>query len=152
MITKQRIYGFMLILFSVLFFCIGCDDAADDGDKTAVYDLEIAGTWSGDYGDETITDSEFSWAGYVREYDNDMNVLFYQAKEDDSYNPNKYGRIVWTEMTESSGVETFYYCTEVYGKDTLLDAKSDPTTSDSSDPANGGCGGFSWTRLSAPVE
>ena len=65
MITKKSIYGFLFVLVSVLFFFSGCDDAADDGGTTSAYDLEIAGTWSGDDGDETINDSEFSWAGYI---------------------------------------------------------------------------------------
>ena len=54
------------------------------------------------------------------------------------------GNQLWIEP-DADG--TFYYCTEVISADTAEEAWADLATSDASDPDNGGCGGFPWTKL-----
>ncbi len=153
----KRFLILMVVLFAVLSIYSGCDDVdATDIVQTITVGsgIEIEGVWDNDYGyKEIITATEFSpFTGYIISYDNNANVLYYQAKEDDPYNASKFGRIVWTEITLSEGIESFYYCMEVYGRDTLADARADTTTSDPTDPGSGGCGGFSWTKLFTPFE
>jgi hypothetical protein len=62
------------------------------------------------------------------------------------FNPSKFNRFVWTAITGGS----FYYCTVDFGLATLNDALASTKTADDSDPDASGCGGFSWTKLSAP--
>ncbi|MDH5675680.1 MAG: hypothetical protein OEZ06_26385 [Myxococcales bacterium] len=104
--------------------------------------IEVAGDWSSEWGDESIDDA--SWAGSaVVSFDNDANEAITQTPEDDMYNPGKFNKIVWTEP----GDDGFYYCTVDYGLDSADDAEASAMTADDSDPANDGCGGFSWTKL-----
>ena len=79
----------------------------------------------------------------MHEFDNQLNFVYFQNPADSFYFPSKYGRTVWTEVKNNE----FYYCTTVFGKDTLDEAKVDQTQADPSDPANGGCGGFTWTKM-----
>ena len=124
-----------------LFLTLSCDDDSEDGD------LEISGSWTEDYGNTTISNDQFLaplGLSNIVEYNNSNNTFYFQMSEDDLYSPNKFGRVVWTEIEDDS----FYYCTIVYGKDTLAEAKADMTTADETDPASGGCGGFPWSQAS----
>ncbi len=106
--------------------------------------IETAGTWTSNFGtEETITDEAWGAASLI-EYDNDLNWAVTQNAGDDQYNPSKYNRLVWTEPNAGR----FYYCTVDYGLETLAQAESSTQAADASDPASGGCGGFSWTELS----
>lgn len=60
-----------------------------------------------------------------------------------AYNASKYSRFDWTKDSSSGQV---YYCQSAYDKATAAGAEA-VTTSDSSDPANSGCGGFAWSQL-----
>jgi len=60
---------------------------------------------------------------------------------DNAWNASKYSRFDWAK----SGTD-LYYCQSAYNKATAAEAEA-VTTSDSSDPANSGCGGFPWTKL-----
>jgi hypothetical protein len=61
------------------------------------------------------------------------------------FNPDTYDRTVWTDLEGGS----FYFCTIDYGLDTAEEAEASTTPFDASDPENG-CGGFPWTKLTAP--
>lgn len=109
--------------------------------------IEITGSWTSNF-NESITIANKTWVNgtsvwTLHEFDNQSNVLYFQNPADAQYFPSKYGRTVWTELQNNE----FYYCTIVFGKDTLDEAKNDATQADSTDPANGGCGGFSWSKL-----
>ena len=54
-------------------------------------------------------------------------------------------KIVWTAPAN----DAFYYCFVAFGLETETEAVDAADTSDASDPENAGCGGFSWTKLSA---
>jgi hypothetical protein len=77
-------------------------------------------------------------------FDNDANGLIVQSPPDDAFTPNQFARQAWTEP-DAEG--SFYYCTVVFGLETLEAAEADTTEADPSDPAQGGCGGFAWTLL-----
>ena len=106
--------------------------------------LEVTGSWSSPWSDEDI--SSRAWNGNaVIEYDNATNVAITQSPADDPYTANKFAKIVWTEIADGG----FWYCTVDYGKDTADEAKNTANVADDSDPANSGCGDFSWTALTA---
>jgi len=84
----------------------------------------------------------------IVEFDNNTKTLYVKGINESDYvdcNGNGtygergvecYSRIVWTKYNNK-----YYYCEVVYGKGSLEQAKSDPTTADSTDPENRGCGG-----------
>lgn len=86
----------------------------------------------------------------IIEFDDANNRLYYQESAYDSFSGSKYGRIDWTEITtsgcENSATKCFNYCLAVFGKNSLSEAKSDTTTSDSSDYKNSGCGSAAWSH------
>jgi len=119
--------------------CGGDDDASTD----AMSPLEIIGVYDDNFmGVQTITADDWNDAKIVG-YDNDANIVYTQAPADDMFNPNKFGKTVYTEPKNGS----FYFCTVEFALDTLADAKASKTTADDSDPDNTGCGGdFPWTK------
>lgn len=123
----------------------GAGSSADSGSKPSAGDdeLEIAGEWKGEFGDENISVEDWSGAMVV-EFDNDHNVAYTQYPEDAEFNPGKFSKLVWTEPTD----EGFYYCTLDFGLDSLADAKDSAKTADAKNPEDmGSCGMFAWTKL-----
>jgi hypothetical protein len=116
---------------------------------TELYEaIEIEGTWHSNFGGtETVNHRTFGFTAVV-EFDNDTNWVIVQNAADAEFDPGKFARIVWTEPANGR----FYYCFTVFGQDTADDARSAPDTSDPSNPANAGCGGFAWTRLEPTLE
>jgi hypothetical protein len=122
----------------------GAKASADSGgEPTNDDELEVAGEWTGEFGEQTI--SLDSWDGSaVVEFDNDENVAFTESPDDAIFSPGTFSKVVWTEPTDDG----FYYCTVDFGLETLADAKASEKTADDSDPeAMGSCGGFTWTKL-----
>jgi hypothetical protein len=129
------------------------DAEVDAGDAAVAPELtlEIKGRWHSSWGGvEEIEDD--AWSAYgtsaVLEYDNETNSLITQNPADDTWSPNKFNKIVWTEIEDGS----FYYCIVDYGLDTAADARNTTKTADDSDPESTGCGGFNWTKLSPTLE
>ena len=149
MMNALKQTGGLCILFSLLLVACDSGDDSSSSSSTTTTELELIGSWTNNYdGTETIT--EESWDnGYsvvaISSYDNDQNWAVVQSPEDDEYTPNQYSKIVWTE--EDAGV--VHYCTVSFGLDTLEQAEASEDTSDNSAPADGGCGGFPWTSLTA---
>ncbi len=120
-------------------------------------DIEIKGNWadtysvtyviSNDIWSESGTDwgssNTYTYDKVIHDYDNDTKKLVYQEPANASYNANKFGRIQWVKVDKN----LFYFCMEVYGKDSYDEAFSDPATSDASSPESGGCGSFPWTKM-----
>jgi hypothetical protein len=114
--------------------------------------LEIQGTWTNaDYGETDVID-DTTWStdygsgpsvGTIATWSNVDNRLVRRAPADATYNPLKYDVITWTEIDG----DHFYFCTVAFGIETLGEAESDTTPYDASDPENGGCGSFPWTKL-----
>jgi hypothetical protein len=106
-------------------------------------ELEVAGEWKSEFGDQTISLDNWDSAMVV-EFDNDENVAFTENPDDAMFNPGTFNKLVWTEPTDDG----FYYCTVDFGLDSLAAAKATEKTADDSDPeAMGSCGGFTWTKL-----
>jgi len=100
------------------------------------------------------------WGGLINpvivEFDNNTKTLYVKGIKEPSWadcNGNGtygergvecYSRVVWTKYNND-----YYYCEIVYNKGSLEQAKSDPATADSSNPASGGCGvlSFPWTKF-----
>jgi hypothetical protein len=121
--------------------------SADSGSKPGAGDdeLEVAGEWSGEFGDESISDDEWNGTPIVA-FDNEDNVAYTQNADDAMFDPGKFNKLVWTEPT----AEGFYYCTVDFGLDSLDDAKASKKTADTKMPEDmGSCGGFAFTKLEA---
>ncbi len=138
---------------------IGCGDGEDEtppdaGGPETPEGLEISGTWESSFGaTEIIADeswdsigADFTSSSEIVRFDNEQNSLV--SKGPDFMDPEKdvFSRVVWTEPEGGS----FYYCTVLYGRETLSEALIDAGVADPSDPEAGGCGDgdFPWTRLS----
>lgn len=136
----------------------GDDDSAPAPGKA---DIEIKGAWANsDFGETDVID-DASWstsyggdptASKIVEYANDARVAVLQAPDDAMSNPPTYSEYVWTAVTGGS----FYYCIASYGCASTDQAKNGPADDtcmvsdiDDSDPENGGCGQFAWTKLTA---
>lgn len=129
--------------------CGGEDNDGDAGtpDPSAETHLELTGAWENKDFMETDVIDDTTWTttfgdgdpltSAIEKFDNTENVVIYAGSD------GKYSRIAWTEIED----DAFYFCTVDYGLDTLEDAEASEKTADDSDPENGGCGGFSWTRL-----
>ena len=105
--------------------------------------IEITGLWTSNFGGvEGINAAKFG-VNRIHEFDNDNNWVVIQNPSDDMWNPDKFARIVWTDVSGDS----FYYCWVDFGLDTAEMAKTSTNTADATDPDNSGCGGFSWTKL-----
>ncbi len=112
------------------------------GEGTSGGDLEVEGSWTGDFGDETI--SAEAWNGTaIIEFDNDENRAITQNADDAEYGPSQFNVIVWTEPADGS----FAYCTVDYGLETLDAAHASTKTADAND-LEAGCDGFPWSTLS----
>jgi hypothetical protein len=110
--------------------------------------IEVAGSWSSDFGDETIDDTMWNGASIVS-FDNAANEVITQdpPSEDDAgvEIDGAFNKIVWTEVEG----DAFYYCWVSFGQPTAADADANAMAFDDSDPDTGGCGDsdFPWTKL-----
>lgn len=138
---------------------IGCGDGEDDttpdaGGPETPEGLEISGTWVSSFGGtEIIADEswdsigdDFTSSSEIVSFDNEENLLVSKGPDFTDPEQDVFSRIVWTEPEGGS----FYYCTVLFGRETLSEALSDAGVADASDPEAGGCGDsdFPWTRLS----
>ena len=144
--------------------CSGDDDSAPTNQTPAP--IEIAGTWSNaDFGETDVIDdktwsSDFGSAptvSTIEKFSNAERYAIRQAPDDAAFNPGTFDRVVWTKPDG----DHFYYCSVTYGCDTAEltatgdgdDSEDSPNCNlsevDASDPENGGCGPFAWTKLTA---
>ncbi len=143
---KKLMLLLMVTLLTVGTFT-GCELVEDD--DVTNNNLEIAGNWVDNYSTNNtitdvnwITDGQFGFTTTILEHNNNENYLF-------SNNKYGYGKTVWTEIEDENGSNVFYQCGIVNSKTSLQEAKDDTTTADATDPANSGCGSFSWTKMTA---
>lgn len=119
--------------------------------QTAVVDIELLGSWTDNWGGiYTITNDIWTTDYFgsastssIVQVLNESNTVIVQSPPDDLYTPNKFNKIVWTDVVNDSS----YYCIVVFGMNTAQEALDDTTVADPSNPDNGGCSGFSWTKL-----
>jgi len=127
------------------------DDTAtgDDDDSAPTSQLAIAGNWLDNWGtSHTITDTTWvqgAWGSYdISQFDNSTQVVIAQNSLGNSSGGGLWSRFDW--HWEGSQAATFWYCQTCY--DCANEAAALATAAaDSSDPANAGCGGFSWTSI-----
>jgi len=105
--------------------------------------LEIIGKYSDNFGGKQIITATTWNDATIADYDNDKNVVYTQYPDDDEFNPSKFTKTVYTDPDEAG---SFYFCTVEFSLDTLMQAQESTATADDSDPDNGGCGQFSWTK------
>ena len=120
---------------------------SDDDDEG----LEIAGTYQDDFGTthvitgstwtQTIGTSTLSFT-FVK-FDNGQDFLVAQNDASNAFNPELFSRFDWTTFESR-----LYTCQVAFSEDTAAEAEA-ATTADRTDPTTGGCGGFSWSGLTA---
>jgi hypothetical protein len=140
-----------------------CGGNDDDAPAPGKADIEVKGTWTNsDFGEtDTIDDSAWSSSfddsdptvSSIVEYSNDDRSLVILTPDDASFNPGTYSKYVWTKPASGS----FYYCTASFGCASADQAKNGPADDactlsdvDATDLEGTGCGGFAWTKLTAP--
>lgn len=132
----------------------GVDASSLEDGSDGSTDIEIAGSWKTPFAngdDDSVVISNLSWSepflkvGVV-EFDNEANVAITQNPSDspEGVMPNLYNRVVWTEPA----ADGFSYCITDFNLQTLDEARASTATADPND-LESGCGGFSWTTLSA---
>jgi hypothetical protein len=107
--------------------------------------LPVNGTWTDSWGGSHTIDA-FAWSSgfdlfVIAEAHEADGWVVAQNGASNSYNPGLWSRFDWT--WDETGA--FYYCQSAYDAATQGDAAA--ASADASDPATGGCGGFSWTEL-----
>ena len=108
----------------------------------------------GSYGDSwggAHTISQSSWvsgaASYtISQFDNDAQFIIAQNSEDNEYNPGLWSRFDWASVDGA-----LWYCQTAYDAESEEAALATPAA-DAANPAETGCGGFSWTQLTTPTE
>ena len=128
----------------------GCGEGDFPWTKLTSDDIEIFGRWANEYGGfETIDaltwkieSSSGTSVSRVIEFSNEDDEVITQNADDAEYSPSKFNRIVWTQLEGN-----LYYCTTDFELDTLEDAQDADTEADATTPAESGCGGFAWTKL-----
>lgn len=145
--TKTLHIGSMIALLGLM--ALGCS-GDDDDEPVAPAKLEVIGEYDEYFDGNVVSElvvTETAWnSSAIVEYDNAKNVVYTQAPDDDAFNPNKFGKIVYTEPADGS----FYYCSVEFSLDTLEDAKDSTTEADDSDPETGGCDAtndFPWSKV-----
>ncbi len=108
--------------------------------------ISVFGDWESNFGG--LTHINRRWWGDARIERFNGNSAITQNRADDPWNPGKYNRVEWDTAEDGS----FHFCTVAFGKDDAAGAVDDPAEADAADPSAGGCGGFPWTKLSAPIE
>ena len=108
--------------------------------------IEVAGQWVDNFGGESEV-SAMQWgSSRIHDYDNTANWAITQSPADDEYTPSQFSYIVWTDAAEDG---SWWTCTVAFGLETAEAAMATENTSDASDPENGGCGDFSWTKMTS---
>ena len=137
-------------------------------------EIEVVGLWNatavGHWSQTNI--SAEHWESYtIEECDNDANWVIVRMPDDHEHNPNTHSKRVWTDLDQDG---SFYYCEVAYGLETenmtralewpmdeVCDAEEHDSENgekkylcfrnstsqlDDSNPGEGGCGNFSWTK------
>lgn len=109
--------------------------------------LSINGEWSDSWGGSHSIDA-FTWLSgsssfAITRADDAAGWAVAQNGASNSWSPGLWSRFDWTWDVDG-GV---WYCQTAYDAATEADALDTPAA-DATDPANGGCGGFTWTSMS----
>jgi hypothetical protein len=110
--------------------------------------LSINGEWADGWGG-THDINAFAWTSGSSRYDitqahDEESWLVAQNADTNDWSPSLWSRFDWTW----DGAGQLWFCQTAYAAATEADAVSTPAA-DPSDPANSGCGGFSWSSMDA---
>ena len=135
-------------LSSVLcLLAVACGDSEPMGGDPMGGSIEITGSWMDNFGGFTeITASAWGDQAIIS-HDNEANWAITQNAPDAMFNPSQFNRVVWTEPVDG----LFWVCTVDFGLATAEAAMNTTKTADASAPATMGCGAFSWSRFSEPL-
>lgn len=117
---------------------MGCED---DGDA-----IDIAGEYDDGFGGTLLIEDCAIYGSSVSSVDNDEQYFVLQNSCDDMFSPGKWSRYEWAWVIGDAGEPELYLCTSVYDADSEADAIA-ADRADDSDPANDGCSGFPWSKL-----
>ena len=154
---------------STLYYCQIAYDAADEATAAAANgadstnltsgcngfawsrlrpQLEIRGNWVDDWGgSHNISEDLWDMGGsafHISNYDNFNHYAIAQNDSANAWYPDYWSRFDWTWSGSS-----YYFCQTAYNAATEADALA-TAAANSADLATG-CGGFSWSKLSAPL-
>ncbi|RAL21536.1 hypothetical protein DL240_11810 [Lujinxingia litoralis] len=124
---------------------VECEGAECEQNDNQDQGIEVAGEWATNFGyDETITEETWGMM-LLTEYDNEADFAITQNTSDAEFGADRYNVVVWTPVVDDS----FYYCMVAFDLETVEDARAIDRSADAdaSDPENGGCGGFAWTKM-----
>ncbi len=122
-------------------------DAGDGGmeDGGMPSELEVAGTWISNFGTVRELTSD-SWGQQtIVEFSNEQDYAITRTMGESG---ETYSKLVWTQAPEPP----FYYCTVDFGLESAEAARNTDKTADASNPSEGGCGMFAWTKMRKPIE
>ena len=129
-------------------------EPAGEPSEEPVETISIEGTWSNDSETYVITNESLSsttvWGDEtygpynynITQYSNTEMYIIASSEADEN------GDFAWNRFDWTMSDDTLFICNIVFDAVTEEDALA-ATPADSSDPANGGCGGFSWSALTA---
>ena len=130
-----------------------CDDGyenwTDGTGCTAIEPLAIVGEYIDNY-DSRHTITYNSWTQgmgdtaslfHISQYDNDAMWMVTQNDSENAWSADLWSRFDWTWHEGE-----LWYCQTTYDSATEADALN-TAAADATDPANGGCNGFSWSKL-----
>jgi len=128
-------------------------DTQEDVDSESIT-LEISGKYSDGYGAHEISDE--NWKQIygeavilfnIKSFDNDVKYLVAQSDEsNDGDFAGKFNKFEWIVKDEA-----LYFCNSVFDAETE-EAAENAKALDRTDPENGGCGDYPWTKLSKVEE
>jgi hypothetical protein len=107
--------------------------------------IEVAGSWADNFGGGKEITAMYWGSSRIKNYDNAENWVVTQSPADDEFSPSQFSYTVWTDAAQDGN---WWTCTVAFGLETIEEALATENTSDDSDPANSGCGDFSWTQMS----
>lgn len=130
----------------LLSICLFALLAACGEEKKEQDPLEIIGTYEDGFGythliTATTWDQGDMGIFHITRYDNEKDFLIAQNDAVKSYNPGKWSRIDWVWQAND-----LYICQIAYDKETATAAEAE-TGADPTDPEQGGCNNYPWSKL-----
>ncbi len=128
--------------FLAVGFLSGCGDA-DSG-------LAIQGEYVDNY-DTAHAITETTWTAgesvyLISQFSNDTQMVIAQNDSANEWNADLWSRFDWTENADG-----LWVCQTAYDAASEEDAMA-VTAADATDPANGGCSSFAWSKLEVAGE
>ena len=128
----------------------GGDSSGDSGgDETGTDEtIEIEGVWNEFFppdGEVVHTITNTTWDQESTDFGVNLTLESFDngTRSAIAYDGAAYSKLQWTWTDDDTRL---WYCTAVFSARTAEEAQAGPDA-DATDPANGGCGGFSWSNL-----